>query len=243
MLKYTLMFGAGGVFAISVLALFPITAPLSLGKTFLLFGCAAGLLFMAWVARMAEPVKVDIWESQQRLMTASDQPLPSNPTIHNGTLLYYALILEEVAEKAETICAIIARARERPLATPPNLFHIHSSMARVRNNLKVEALNIRNYLKDMLVPVNIMLTDPQAASLLDDTTDIAVVVAGFGLSAGLPVREGYLEVASSNLSKVDRGTGKIKKDPSGKWIKGPDYRPPALGRVIRETRPFEDIVG
>lgn len=72
---------------------------------------------------------------------------------------------------------------------------------------------------------------------LDALCDLRYVVDGTVLQLGLgPVfLEGFREVQRSNMSKLE--DGRPVKDSSGRVVKGRDYRPPNLRRVL------EDAVG
>ena len=45
----------------------------------------------------------NIWNLQRKLMQASDQQLPANPTITRGSLTYFALTMEELAETGSAL--------------------------------------------------------------------------------------------------------------------------------------------
>jgi hypothetical protein len=81
------------------------------------------------------------------------------------------------------------------------------------------------------------LTLKQSVALLDDHLDLQVMNTGFGLAAGLPCQSGYLAMGVSNASKADPATGRILRDKSGRWVKGPDYKQPDLRKVIQDRFP------
>jgi len=78
---------------------------------------------------------------------------------------------------------------------------------------------------------SIVLTEEQAVAVADDVTDLQVVVSGVAAACALPGDRLYEEVQRSNLSKAQED-GSIARDPSGKWIKGPNYSAPNLRAVL-----------
>ena len=176
--------------------------------------------------------RVDPWEMQRELMKASDQTLPYAPRMHNGVLLYAALQLEELAEELNVMSAAAA---SHPGSPPAGLNAISVAFYQVSRRMRDVSLEVRNTIPTF--DCDYPLSREHAVGLLDGTTDLAVVNAGFALSAGLPGAEGYLEVASSNYSKTNRTTGKIDKTPDGKWIKGQNYFPPNLITVLANQSP------
>lgn len=181
--------------------------------------------------------EVDIWSYQHKLMLISEQEIPNRPRITKTFLLYLALIMEELAETIDGVM------KSGP--TPDEIDEVMpgSHASRFRDHLiTMEALlssgskELRELIAvDRYNPYVGPISRSEAKTLLDGLTDIAVVTAGAGLSAGLPVRDGYREVGTSNHSKANPLTGMIDKDPSGKWIKGSEYKAPDLDRVLDEA--------
>lgn len=62
----------------------------------------------------------------------------------------------------------------------------------------------------------------------DAVLDLKYVVEGSSIAMGLDLEPGFEEVHDSNMSKFIDG----HKDESGKWIKGPSYRPANLQPII-----------
>lgn len=183
-------------------------------------------LLLAVLSDQEEP-PVDIWAYQRELMRTSDQHLPEYPQVNNGTILYLALTLEELAETARAIRKAVMRqsvTRWSRAQLFTALDDADKELDAVANALK----KILPGLSDFVVPLN--RTD--AKELFDGMIDVTVTVAGLPLASGFPAREGYREVQASNLSKRNPTTGVIDKHPNGKWIKGVDYREPNLGRVL-----------
>ena len=103
-------------------------------------------------------------------------------------------------------------------------------MQATADHASARSTQVRKYL-ERIPRMNHPLTRAQARPVLDGTTDLAVVNSGFSLAAGLPGSLAYQAVQVSNLSKAGPD-GKIAKDPSGKWIKGPNYRMPELDSLL-----------
>jgi len=183
--------------------------------------------------------RVDVWELQRELMAASGQAMPERATLGAVAVLYLALLTEELSETLVVAARVVippGRVRGEALIIGLCFTHaaavLHSVALEIRRNLGEMAADGRPF-------PDIALTMEQAKELLDGTTDIAVVNAGFALAAGLPGPEGYLEVAGSNLSKRNPDTGVIDKDASGKWIKGRDYVAPNLEAVLHRAGSVE----
>lgn len=65
----------------------------------------------------------------------------------------------------------------------------------------------------------------------DGIIDSIVVLAGLGISLGLPMDRLWAEVYRSNMSKAG-ADGKVHRREDGKVLKGPHYSPPNLGNII-----------
>lgn len=72
---------------------------------------------------------------------------------------------------------------------------------------------------------------PTRSDLVEDVAkelaDVLCVVYGAAAALGIPMDDVYREVHRSNMTKVG---GPIRND--GKLLKGPDYRPPDLTKVL-----------
>lgn len=174
--------------------------------------------------------KVDIWDYQDGLMQASDQRMEPLPCINSASILYIALQAEEFAEQIRAVKAGILKA----LPTQDLGWHEAARILHeIAPGLEYDSQRLRDLIASgRLGDTNISLTMATAKDILDGVTDVAVVTAGFSLASGLPAREAYKEVGVSNLSKANPMTGKIDKDPSGKWLKGEAYRSPDLESVL-----------
>lgn len=177
----------------------------------------------------AASLAVDPWDFQRALMKSSDQPLPPLPVVSHGSILYYALILEETAETGRPLLAALQRSLADPKTHSEEI--VLGKIASVISRMDESSTLIRGALKTM-PNFNYTLTQREATEVLDGTTDIQVVNSGFALASGLPAQDAYVEVVSSNLSKANPKTGKIDKAPDGKWIKGVEYAEPNLEAVL-----------
>jgi hypothetical protein len=177
----------------------------------------------------------DPWSYQRVLMEASGQAIASDPTLSKGSVLYAALVMEEVAETLNALWPLI---RSRRAQLPEGQRHAAQSIETMLDNMAFSLKNHADSIRANLGPMEdfaFPLTDIEALELFDGTTDIAVVNSGFALASGFDGAAGYLEVVGSNLSKRNPATGMIDKTADGKWIKGVNYRAPSLITVLHKT--------
>lgn len=149
---------------------------------------------------------VDVWGMQRELMTISGQHLPTTPMLTKGTLLYFALALEELGETASalTYCmADIAAHDNERTREEAALLNIRRLIMESGFDLRQVSQSVRDHLGSVSDPFQMPMTIPAATELLDGTTDVVVVTAGMCLASGLPGPEGYKEVVGSNLSKAN----------------------------------------
>lgn len=66
----------------------------------------------------------------------------------------------------------------------------------------------------------------------DAVIDLLVVIVGYGLSMGWPMKKLWDEVMDSNMSKIDPTTGKVKKRKDGKVLKPKDWQPPNINDIL-----------
>ena len=69
-------------------------------------------------------------------------------------------------------------------------------------------------------------------AMLDGICDSIWVMVGYALSRGWDIKGAYEEVARSNMSKVDKASGKLIKREDGKVLKPESYSPPDLSSFI-----------
>ena len=86
---------------------------------------------------------------------------------------------------------------------------------------------IREEFEELTVATNAM----DIIEIADALTDILYVVYGAGQAYGIDLDECYAEVHRSNMSKLGED-GKPIYRADGKVLKGPDYSPPNLTRII-----------
>lgn len=73
--------------------------------------------------------------------------------------------------------------------------------------------------------------DGDLTAYADAVADLAYVVVGAAVDAGLPFNALWREVQRSNMSKLGADGQPIFRD-DGKVLKGPNFRPPALTPII-----------
>lgn len=72
-------------------------------------------------------------------------------------------------------------------------------------------------------------------NLAKELADILYVVYGCALVYGIDLDKAFATVHESNMSKLDPETGKPIFREDGKVLKGPNYAPPDMSVVIRES--------
>jgi len=184
-----------------------------------------------------------VWQVQAEIMRISGQQLPDLPRMTRGSFLYLALILEEASELFDAASTVLQRQFAyradgivSPDAEPSPTFHLQHQLLVACNSADWELIEMSQKIRKITarLPDDFFLhvLQHEAKALLDGSTDLVVVTAGFSNSSGMPGEAAYTEVSNSNLSKADPETGLIKRDASGKWIKGPNYTPPDLDAVL-----------
>lgn len=194
-------------------------------------------LFVGWALRASyADHRVDPWQLQHRLMSISNQPTPTFIQINRGTLTYLALVMEELAETIEPVNDVLQRASSSPLEpmviTAPTTRAVGQMLRNVRQDLATISAQLRTRAARLPDHWHLPMLEGEAVRMADGCTDLSVVSCGLTIAAGVPGPDCYEEVMRSNLSKTNPLTGLIDKDASGKWIKGPNYRPPSLVNVL-----------
>jgi predicted HAD superfamily Cof-like phosphohydrolase len=69
---------------------------------------------------------------------------------------------------------------------------------------------------------------------LDACMDMIWVILGFCIMKDYDVQGAWDEVARSNLSKIDKATGKVIKRADGKVLKPEGWKPPELAKYVRK---------
>lgn len=206
------------------------------GLSIPLLGCVVAWMLAELIAsQVVVRSPTNIWDLQRKLMQASSQQLPTTPTITRGSLTYYALTMEEMAETGLALTKWAST--DKPQNAGP--YPIHPALAAavyqingIQRRMEEDCIELRTMLERVPKNWSYSLSKADAEELLDGVVDTTVTIAGLGLSSGLPAAEGYEEVQASNWSKRNPTTGLIDLDPSGKWIKGTGYRPPNLQGVL-----------
>ena len=73
--------------------------------------------------------------------------------------------------------------------------------------------------------------DGDLVAIADALTDILYVVYGMGHSLGIDLDKCFNHIHSSNMSKLDSNGNPIYRE-DGKVMKGPDYWPPDLEKIL-----------
>jgi len=68
--------------------------------------------------------------------------------------------------------------------------------------------------------------------IADALGDLAYVVIGAALEFGIPLEEVVDEIHLSNMSKLGAGGKPIYRESDGKVLKGPNYSPPNIAKVL-----------
>lgn len=68
---------------------------------------------------------------------------------------------------------------------------------------------------------------------LDALIDIMVVTIGAIHSLGVDAEGAWNEVLQSNLAKIDKETGRVRKREDGKVLKPEGWQPPQLSKYVR----------
>lgn len=213
-------------------------------------GAAAAFFFACWrstqrasdvLDSLAPDAAADPWATMRQIMRISGQATPDEPVLSKNSVMYGALIFEEVSE---TILEGLVPALDRAIlkwisgneVNPPQLINLRAARSKLHETafmMSTAARLVRANIKD-LPDFREPLAREEAVPLFDGVTDTIVVTCGLTIASGLPGAAGYDEVAGSNLSKANPDTGRIDKTPDGKWIKGRNYVSPDLGRILDE---------
>lgn len=230
----------GGSAALIACSFIPLTLYAGRGRMFAPTGTPTETDSMLSVQHLLESEEgiVDPWNLQRSLMRMSDQQLPDSPMITKDVIMYYALILEEASEAGVTLVDIL-RSTSLTSDQLQDFALLRRTLATTIRSMDLAGRRVRQILETPAFNgwQGQPLTLRQARALLDDHVDIQVVNSGFGLAAGLPCQSGHLAVVLSNVSKAHPATGLIQKDASGKWLKGPNYKPPELDQVLVDRFP------
>jgi predicted HAD superfamily Cof-like phosphohydrolase len=81
--------------------------------------------------------------------------------------------------------------------------------------------------------LKVALTDNDRVEQLDALLDFIVVTIGAIHSGGFDGEGGWREVIGTNLAKIDKETGKVRKREDGKVLKPLGWVPPELGQFVK----------
>ena len=95
---------------------------------------------------------------------------------------------------------------------------------------KIVQLRI-DLIQEELNELKVAITNNDIIEVADALTDILYVTYGAGHSFGINLDKCFDEVQDSNMSKLDEHKQPIYND-SGKVLKGPNYYPPNLKKII-----------
>jgi len=208
-----------------------------MGHNSMAFAAAmVGLIASGW-GFVRSPGPVNVWDMQHNMMRASGQPLPDVPTVTKTSVLYVALMLEELSETLTAQLRVLAtntisRLSNASLLGLQEQIDQRDKQVSLVRALQVHATamsNMSQTIREHLASQDdfaFVATLEQANDLVDGASDVMVIAAGINESLGLPGDDAYFIVQSSNLSKCNPETGMIDKTPDGKWIKGCNYQPP-----------------
>ncbi len=76
------------------------------------------------------------------------------------------------------------------------------------------------------------ITDRNIVEVADALTDLLYVIYGAGHTFGINLDDCFVEVHSSNMTKVDKETGKVIKNEHGKVMKPAGYVRPDLSAIV-----------
>ncbi len=82
--------------------------------------------------------------------------------------------------------------------------------------------------------LNVALESGDRVEQLDALLDFIVVTIGAIHSAGMDGEGGWREVIGTNLAKIDKETGKVRKREDGKVLKPVGWVPPDLKPFVKE---------
>jgi hypothetical protein len=206
----------------------------------LMIGCLAAGVFFGYLICRSEYSDVDPWKIQHKIMRKSGQPTPDVIRVNKYTITYLALTFEELAETIAPVCDALARGcgltilGDRPTTSSrtAGAVAVHQMLRNMGQDLSSLSRSLRAANERLPESFGVPMTRLEAKSFADGVTDTTVTVCGLAIASGVPGGPCYETVGLSNLSKADPITGLILKDASGKWIKGPNYVPPNIERVL-----------
>jgi len=198
-----------------------------------MFGWSLVGFFSACIGFHSSPGPLNVWKMQRKMMRASGQATPEFPTVTKDSVLYIALMLEELSETLTAQLRVLAvNSSAQTVGTVYETADARDKMVALIRAMNTYATNMSNMsanMRELLATRDdfaIVASIEQAQDMVDGAADVMVIAAGLNESMGLPGEDSYFIVQTSNLSKCNPDTGVIDKTPDGKWVKGRNYRPP-----------------
>jgi predicted HAD superfamily Cof-like phosphohydrolase len=81
--------------------------------------------------------------------------------------------------------------------------------------------------------LQVAIANKDAVETLDALVDILVVTIGAVNSMGADAEGAWREVMASNLAKIDRQLGKVRRREDGKILKPVGWEPPKLAKFLK----------
>jgi predicted HAD superfamily Cof-like phosphohydrolase len=91
-----------------------------------------------------------------------------------------------------------------------------------------------NLMKEEWDELQVALNANDRVEQLDALLDFIVVTIGAIHSAGFDAEGGWKEVMGTNLAKIDKETGKVRKREDGKVLKPLGWKPPELAPFVKD---------
>lgn len=109
----------------------------------------------------------------------------------------------------------------------PDLFDLRENLLDEEwKELRIEMRFIRNLLSRRLP-----ITKRMKEDLLKEMSDVQYVLSGMAVALGLPLQEAFNTVHQSNMSKLGADGKPIYRE-DGKVMKGENYKPPSLDKLV-----------
>ncbi len=105
--------------------------------------------------------------------------------------------------------------------------------------LKLRQKLLQEEMGELNVEINALLNELNAKGttshdtrvrMLKELADLQYVLSGMVVALGLPMQEAFRRVHQSNMSKLVNGKPLKRED--GKFLKGPNYKPPFLEDLV-----------
>jgi predicted HAD superfamily Cof-like phosphohydrolase len=173
------------------------------------------------------------FEKVKEFMTLMEQTVLTEPIVVEEKVcdLRINLIEEEVEE---TISAIKLFNTARDLLariSDKELIVFYVELLKYGKVNLVKETTFEDFLLDKNKCLELVIKELQR-EIADGLTDVLVVTYGAGAAFGFDLDACFEEVHRSNMSKLGEDNKPIKRESDGKILKGPNYFPPDLTKVI-----------